>query len=224
MLTPNLVDVFGRSVRVLAANPLDMFGLGALAAILQGLIWLIRPLFLGQIVSTVFGELVFAAIVSASARAASGDAANAFESLDAVRGRIGALLELLGRQLGAAILLAITVVGIPFSIRILVRWFFGTQALVLRGLDPKQSIALSCQLANRRWWWLAGTIFLFAVALGAPQLFVGWYLGRPESLVVTVPLSAILVPLVGCFWTLVFLDLEAVVRRVEGDSLHSMTL
>jgi len=205
---PNALDLFRRALSICLANPLPMWTLGAFAIIPQGLANVGNPPLVAQLASIALTEIVFAATVGASAKAVSGETPDAFESLRIVRDRIGALLELIARQFGAMLLLAITIVGIPFAIRILVRWFFGTQGVVLRGLDAKGAISLSCRLASGRWWQLGLLVLTIPLFLAAPSILALVFLGRVGSLAVSIPLTFALAPPLGCFWTLLFLDLE----------------
>ena len=174
--------------------------------------WLVReaPLLdlAVSLASFVLSQIVYAATVYASAKAASGDAPNAFASLRAALDRLGALLELAVRTFGSAFLLAITIAGIPLALRILVRWIFGTEAIMLRGSNAKGAISLSCMLATGRWWQLAGVILLFFLVIGLPNLTAPFLIDREVTVVGWMAASVLISPVVGCFWTLLFLDLE----------------
>jgi hypothetical protein len=166
-------------------------------------------------VSTLYGDVLFAATVFASAKAVSGRAPDAFESIQAALQRLASILELLVRYLGSVVLLSVTIVGIPFAIRILVRWFFGTQAIMLREVNATDAISLSCGITTGRWWRLAGIMLLLGTVFGVPFLASSFLLGRELAIAAWATLSLVTVPLGGCFWTLVFLDLEE--RTVAGQ-------
>lgn len=127
----------------------------------------------------------------------------------------------MARQLGAILLLAITIVGIPLAIRIFVRWFLGTQGVVLRGLDAKDAISLSCHLAEGRWWRLALLMLLVPLLIAGPSIAAFLFLGYPGSLTVSIPLTFALAPLLGCFWTLLFLNLEERTQAGAPDPIHA---
>jgi len=174
-------------------------------------VWLVReasPLDLPvSFASTLYGEVTFAAVVFASAKAASGDAPDAFESLGAALQRLGTIFEFLVRYLGSVVLLALTIVGIPFAIRVLVRWFFGTEAIMLRDLNAKDAITLSCRITSGHRWRLAG-VFLLLTVFAVPFLAGPFLVNGELTIAAWATLSLVTVPLGGCFWTLVFLDLE----------------
>lgn len=215
----NLLDTFRRAVSILLAHPVPMLTLGVFAVVPQLLSAFGQPRLLAEMASIPLTDIVFATTVYASAKAASGHTPDAFESLRAVRDRLGPVLELLLRYLATSLLLALTIVGIPFAIRVLVRWFFGTQGVVLRGLDAKGAISLSCRIATGRWWRLAGITLLVLLLLGVPFYAGPFLVGRDVTLVARMLLSVITSPLLACFWTLLFLDLEQRLPEFEPRPL-----
>jgi hypothetical protein len=58
-------------------------------------------------------------------------AADVLEAYRIALAKLRDLVEVFARPLGAAFLLTITVVGIPWAIRLFVRWNFGIYAVVL---------------------------------------------------------------------------------------------
>jgi len=184
-----------------------MFTLGALNLAGVVLTTFGRPALLAQIASLVLYEMVFAALTYAAATAASGKEPNALNSIRAARNRIGTLVELIVRRLGAAFLRAITIIGIPLAIRILVRWWFGTQAVMLTDANAKQAISQSCRLVAGRWWPTAATILLVSVTF-AGLITVVWIAGGQfASMIFGSALAVFLGPVAACFWTLWFLEL-----------------
>jgi hypothetical protein len=63
-------------------------------------------------------------------------------------------------------LLAITVVGIPVAIWLVVRWIFVSQAVILDDVGPRQAVRLSEQTVKGHWWRTAAASALLA-AVGA---------------------------------------------------------
>ena len=55
-------------------------------------------------------------------------------------------------------LLAITVIGIPWAIRLFVRWNFAIYAVMLNDQNAKAAISFSCDLVTGRWWQMAGLL------------------------------------------------------------------
>jgi hypothetical protein len=185
-----------------------MFGLGSVIVPANLLSAFGRPPFVAQLASLALGELVFAALASAAAIAYAGGRPSLVESLRAARDRFGTILELLARQLGAFLLLAITLVGIPLALRIFVRWFFGTQGVMLRGLNAKDAISHSCQLVTGRWWPIAGIILLAVLIFGGPAFASTFVFDYRLTIVIWMPFSVVVTPILSCFWTLAFFDLE----------------
>lgn len=83
---------------------------------------------------------------------------------DEVRRLIGAV----ARAAAIVLVLLVSVIGIPWAIRQLVRYQFVPQAVVLEGADARSALARSEQLVRGRWWWTAGLVLgVEAVALVA---------------------------------------------------------
>ncbi len=155
--------------------------------------------------------MVFAALTLAAFAALGGGNPSFIQSYRVVLGKLGALVELVLRQWGAVVLLAITIVGIPFAIRLLVRWSFGTQAVVLDGLGAKGAIASSCRLVEGRWWRVAGAMLLTGLAFATPVIVMSILWWRPYSTATRITesgLSLIFGPIAAIFWTQVFLHLR----------------
>jgi hypothetical protein len=61
--------------------------------------------------------------------------------------------------------LLVSVVGIPWAIRQLVRYQFAPQSVVLEGEDAGRSMARSTELVRGRWWWAAAVVLGVEVAI-----------------------------------------------------------
>jgi hypothetical protein len=118
-------------------------------------------------------------------------------------------------ELAMAILLTITVVGIPFAIHRFVRWSLFAQACVLDDLPATESLRRSSELVRGQWWRTFGFTALVDVlaVLSGPLFGVGLLLLTDHSLnfinlaaslvyTLTVPYAAIQL-------TLYYFDLEA---------------
>lgn len=165
------------------------------------------PLSLG---STVLSQIVVAAIIYAAATAHWGETPKIGESYQATIRRIGPLLEFLARYLGSVILLSITVVGLPFAVRTLVRWIFGVQEVVLKDATAKTAISQSCKLVEGRWWQLAAVALLTIIPSTLPSI-ITWILLDTSSLAVigvSIGIDLLIVPFVNIFWTLLFFQLR----------------
>jgi hypothetical protein len=79
------------------------------------------------------------------------------------------LLRLVRAVLRAALIvvvLLLSIVGIPWAIRQLIRYQLVPQAVVLEGAEPRAALARSSQLVRGRWWWTAGVIAVLQFAIG----------------------------------------------------------
>ena len=161
------------------------------------------------IAQIILGALIHAALVHASWTTLSGQTPSVSTSLAVTRDRAGVLVEFTFRYLGAALGLMITLIGIPFAIRVSVRWFLGIQAIMVRGADAKTAIGSSCGVVSGRWWYMAGLLFVVVLVFGAPGLSLN--LAWPSSPVVRIGTSIwglLTAPLIASFWTSMFLRLE----------------
>jgi len=131
---------------------------------------------------------------------------------DAVRLVLARWRDLLSGLLRAFVIvfvLLITIVGIPWGIRQLVRYQFMPQVVMLEGLDGRQGLARSSELVRGRWWHTGIMISLFngmvAVAGTAAGLVVLLiFAGLPLwvfSAIVTL-IYALIVPLTSIAQTL----------------------
>ncbi len=121
----------------------------------------------------------------------------------------GPLLATLG-----AVLLAITIIGIPIAIRKIVDWQFVQQEVLLEGRSLRQAFRGSTRLVRGHWWHTLGAIgFLWLLSVMAGPV-LGFAL-----IFTTLPLSAVnlfgslvfalLIPFVALGRTLLYLDLAA---------------
>jgi hypothetical protein len=146
------------------------------------------------------------------------DAGHSVSAMDAFRAafdRFRALLGAAARQYVTAVLLAITVVGLPFAIGRYVRWSLFAEACALEDRTSGGSLQRSAELVRGRWWRTFGfsSLVIVLTALSGPLLGVGLLLLTSDSLTfinvagglvytATVPYAAIAL-------TLFYFDLEA---------------
>ncbi len=161
------------------------------------------------IAQIILGALIHAALVHANWTTLSSQTPSVSTSLAATRDRAGQLVEFTFRYLGAGLGLMITLIGIPFAIRISVRWFLGVQAIMVSDLDAQTAISSSCGVVSGRWWYIAGLLFVGVLVIGAPSLSLT--LAWPSSPVVRIGTAIwgmVTAPLIASFWTSMFLRLE----------------
>lgn len=94
---------------------------------------------------------------------------------------IGQLLRAVARGGATVIALLLSVVGIPWAIRQLVRYHVSPLAIVLEGRDGRAALDRSSELVRGRWWWTAGVVLGIEVVVAT----VGFALGVTVLLSVT---------------------------------------
>lgn len=217
------------SLRILGAHPFTLLGIAAFEAIpaaasnVMTATWTVAILF--QIPFIVTQQLVTAALVYAAASFTDATTISAVDVLAAYRialGKLRPLMELLIREVGAAFLLAITVVGFPLAIRLFVRWTFAIYAVMLNDLNAKGAISFSCELITGHWWQIAGLL----LATSAPGFIVGALgLVMTNSLLVSALIgtvaSLVAGPLIATFWTLLFIELRAAHPDYQAEAMSA---
>ena len=159
-------------------------------------------------VSKFVSELVMGALTVAAATAASGGTPSFAGSYGVVLRRFRSILGVTVRYFGVVILLAMTVVGIPFAISRLIRWFFGIQGVVLRDLQAPEALALSSRVVMGLWWQIFGTIMLVASLVSVfwwAPLLLSWPF--EVRMVIWSVVGVTVWPLVVSFYALLFLQL-----------------
>lgn len=164
-----------------------------------GAIFLIPGFVVQEIASGAGAVAAYAAI-----RGASPDAGKAFS---AAVNKLGRLLELALRTFGAFLLLAITIIGIPWALRLIVRWFFGYQVVMLHDAEPKAAISESCRLVDGDWWRVFGNFLLVGLIIGVPSFALRVAIGGTAGILVSAVVSIIAGPLFMIFQTLFYLRL-----------------
>jgi hypothetical protein len=129
--------------------------------------------------------------------------------------RLRPLTRGMATELGMALLLIITVVGIPFAIHRFIRWSLFAQACMLGDLSAPQSLRRSSLLVRGRWWRTFGFTMLVdtLAVLSGPLFGVGLLLLTDHSLSF-INLTAALVytftvPYAAIQLTVYYFDLEA---------------
>jgi hypothetical protein len=231
-----------RAARRIYGNNLAMFvAMGAIfvpvAGVTAGIQWALFHLTgIGSLVAldghagavTAFLALVTGGIGAAMASViATAAVAFALREIDAgrpVRGadafraafeRLGALVGAAARQYLVAVLLTITVVGLPFAIARYVRWSLFAEACAVEDLTAGGSLRRSAELVAGRWWHTFGFTALVVVltALSGPVLGVGLLLLTDHSLnfinIAGALVYTVTVPYAATALTLYYFDLEA---------------
>jgi hypothetical protein len=213
---PSVTALLRRSLSIFGRYPLQFAALASINVAPGFLVvhnfWLST---LWTLALLVIGSVVGAAIALAAASAATGAGTRTPDSIRTTVRRLKDLIELTLRTYSAFLLLVLTIVGIPFAVRILVRWFFGVQAVVLNDLGAKEAITESCRLVEGRWWRIAGIFLLIGVSLVVPVSVVALaWPGSIAAIAIRILVGLTIGPVLGIFWTLLFLQLRD--RTVAG--------
>jgi len=125
----------------------------------------------------------------------------------------------MAKQFGFAILLSLTVVGIPFAIRRYVRWSLFAEACTLEDRTANGSLERSAELVDDHWWRTFGfsALVIILTALSGPLLGVALLLLTDQSLdfvnLAGALVYAVTVPYAAIALTLYYFDLD--VRRSD---------
>lgn len=137
--------------------------------------------------------------------------------------RLSAALGVVGLVAAVAVLLSLTVVGIPLAVYLVVRWAVAEQSCAIEGLPTRAALRRSWALTRRRWWRTARLAALVNV-LGTIS---GPLVGIVLLFVSDLPLAAInavsslvfviTMPLVGVAMALLYGDLVATEAGETGS-------
>ncbi|HSP54782.1 MAG TPA: hypothetical protein VLS25_04260 [Dehalococcoidia bacterium] len=178
-----------------------------------------------QIPFFVAQQVVYAALVCAAASFADMTITAAADALEAYRvalAKLRDIVELLLREAGAAILLAVTIIGIPRAIRLFVRWNFAIYAVILNDLNAKGAISFSCDLVAGRWWQVAGLLFATYAPGGIISLTILILTqSTASSSIFGVIYSLVATPLIASFWTLLFLELRGKHADYQDEAMSA---
>ena len=115
-------------------------------------------------------------------------------------------------------MLALTIIGIPFAIRLGFRWIFGVQGVILEDLSPKEAFGESIRLVQGKWRRILG-IFLLVLLLALPNTIISFAIafGALDDIwrTATWALTLALMPVAPGLWTLAYLQL----REEKGEAL-----
>ncbi len=129
--------------------------------------------------------------------------------------RLRSLAKGMVTELGMAVLLTITVVGIPVAIHRFIRWSLFAEACMLGDLSATESLRRSSVLVRGRWWRTFGFTVLVDVlaVLSGPLFGVGLLLLTDHSLefinLAAALVYTLTVPFAAIQLTLYYFDLEA---------------
>ena len=192
-------------VRSLVDGDIDIGIVGVLLTIAVGT--------LGHTVGSVIATATTATLMRGTEE---GDDLSAAEAYRRTFGRLGDLLRGLLRAIAYVVFLLVTIVGIPWGLRQLVRYQFLAPAVALEGLGGQAALDRSSQLVRGRWFHVAGVVLLLNGVVFLVNAVVGLLLlvllsGIPLwafSVIVTV-FAALVVPYASIGLVLVYGDAVA---------------
>jgi hypothetical protein len=182
---------------------------------------LVLSVFVGSLANVITLTAVVAAVAWTMAELSAGRRPEARDVLAAVVHRGADLARGLLRAMVIVVALVLSVIGIPFAIRQLIRYQFLPQATVIDGLGGRAALDRSAALVRGRWWHTGAVIAVANVVIAGTASVVGLLflvVLRPSVLLLTVVVSVaslLTMPLVAIAVTLLYGD---AVRDAEDRS------
>jgi hypothetical protein len=161
--------------------------------------------------------LASAAIITALADIDSGRPAEFSHAYDVAFARFWTLLGAALRVVFHVLLLAVTIIGIPWAIQRMVRWLFIEQAVILDQTSARAALAYSADAVLGSWWRTFGIAIVFWLIVGVPGAIVSaiFFLAPVVvSATASAAVNAVLLPFTVTAMTLLYLDLKT---RKESD-------
>jgi hypothetical protein len=165
-------------------------------------------------------QLVSAALIASLNSRDQGREIDAGDALDMAQDRFRDVVSASVRATAIAFALMVTIVGIPWGIKRLVKWAFVIQAIIVDGQTGKDSLAYSESLVLGRWWGTFGRLVACGLIVGLPAVIVS------EVILLAIPgVIGIIASQVTDFLalpfgiistTLIFFDLKS--RKARHDS------
>lgn len=162
------------------------------------------------------GLLVAAAVVAAIADIDAGRRPDFSGAYDVAFAHFWTLLRATLRVVVIVLLLTVTVIGIPWAIRQLIRWLFIQQAVILEGTNATDALRHSSDTVIGSWWRTLGIQLVIGIIAGVPAAIVAAVFRLAPALVsgtVNAVASAALLPFAAIATTLLYFDLRA--RKAE---------
>lgn len=163
---PRLARMVAPAVMVNLAVSLIAFGVKDNDALVIAVVYLTLP------VQFVAYQLVSAAVIAQLNSRDLGRDLDVGDALDVAQDRFGDVAGASLRSAGITILLAVTVIGLPFAIYRFVRWAFIIQSIVVDGQKGEASLAYSAALVQGLWWVTFGRLLVSAIVLGVPAVII----------------------------------------------------
>lgn len=109
-------------------------------------------------------------------------------------------------------LCAITIIGIPFAIYLLVRWAFFPQVAIIEDIYGRDALSRSAELVRGSWWRVLGILIVLWLLGGIPTLIVSIIFSAAPifaSALASSVASILVLPFAVCASTLLYFDLHS---------------
>ena len=168
-------------------------------------------------------QLVSAAAVAGLNSRDQGGEIDSGAALDSAQERFGDVVGASLRATGIVVLLSLTLIGIPWAIKRLVKWAFIIQSIIVDGQEGEPSLAYSESMVEERWWITFGRLVASGLVVGLPVVIVS------QAILLTVPgVLGIIASHIPDFLalpygiitsTLIYFDLKT--RKARHDSIST---
>jgi hypothetical protein len=196
----------------------------------------------GLIIALAAGMAAFAGVVSATAQAALHGQTSVMKAFDYSIDRVGALIKSSFLVFGILFALAVTIIGIPIAIFLLIAWAVVGQVVVLEGESPRVALGRSWELTRGNRLRVLGLAIvvgfltgLATLAFEAPGIALvlrevlrgsgnpppefGWVAADIFSVLGTI----LILPIQYCAWTLLYFDLVARAEQPQATGSTAAT-
>jgi hypothetical protein len=177
-------------------------------------------LFAALPVQLVAFQLVSAAAVAGLNSRDQGREIDSGAALDSAQERFGDVVGASLRATGIVVLLSVTLIGIPWAIKRLVKWAFIIQSIIVDGQRGEPSLAYSESVVEGRWWITLGRLVASGLVVGLPVVIVSQVilLAMPGvvGIIAAHVLDFLTLPYGIISTTLIFFDLKT--RKARHDS------
>ena len=171
-------------------------------------------LLLGSAQTALASVIVTGAVIVALAEIDAGRSCSVTQVYGVVWRRLGSLLGAYIRSAFHVLLFTLTLVGVPWAIQRIVRWYFIPQAVLLEGKEAKEALSASANVVAGSWWRSFGITFIvgwIGLATG-PTIAIFFLLFTSASLTFVNGISTLvyvaLIPFVATALTLLYSDLR----------------
>jgi hypothetical protein len=168
-------------------------------------------------------QLVSAAVIANLNSRDMGREIDAGDALDVAQDRFTDVVSASVRATAIAFALFVTIAGIPWAIKRLVKWAFIIQSIIVDGQTGDASLAYSESLVLGRWWVTFGRLVACGLIVGLPAVIVSEVILLAAPGVIGIIASQVTdflaLPFGIISTTLIFFDLKS--RKARHDSIST---